>query len=1347
MGEFERKICSLLNGFKLPPRGSSVKTWWHWMNGNISDVGISLDLEAMNRVGVIGFQMFQVGTGIPKGPVDYGSDEHLHLMQHAAREAERLGLEFVMHNCPGWSSSGGPWITPEYSMKMLVWSETYISGGRHVDIVLPKPYANLGYYKDVFVLAFPSLPGEKQPFKNLVSKAISSSGPVNIDLITDYNLGTSVEIRPTGSNQPAFLQFKFTQPFEARSILIICAPLDFAPPFLRRPLNISLEASNDGINFQKIREFKVTFAGLGVRANLPVIVNFSATQARYFRLVFSDAVRVFEVQLFWAARIASLLAKINLSWMFNPFDEDILPLKETVEDPPGSAIDPNSVIDVTGYTNEEGRLVWDAPPGDWTVLRVGYTTIGTRNHPAPDGGEGLECDKYDFEAMEHHFYSFFGKLLPSLELLSKRGLAGALIDSYEVGFQNWTLKFPEEFRRRQGYDLRKYLPAMTGRIVGSAELTERFLWDARRTQADLMADYYYGAFTELCHKHGMKSYAEPYSMGSGVGIESGAPFDEMQIGSRVDVPMGEFWLARDDGHERSVKLAASIAHIYGKPIIGAESFTGEPTVSAWQEHPYLMKSLGDFMFTRGLNQIIFHTYAHQPHPTVKPGMTMGPWGCSFNRNTTWWDQGKSWIEYLARCQYMLQQGKFVADILYFIGEEPHAAVPHESRLNPPLPRGYDYDFVNGEAILTRLNVEDGYVVTPDGLRYRVLVLGDQCRITLRLLQKIRDMVEHGMCLVVCSKSGGSPSLADRQNDAELKRIIDELWGDLDGKNVKERIFGKGRVFWGLSLEEVLDKLGVKPDFECSSRSTDALINYIHRRTDDGEDIYFIANRRRRPEDLVCTFRVQSKQPEIWNPEIGEVVPMFIYEILEDGRVRMPLHLGPCGSVFVVFRSPVSTLRFAAIEKDGEVVMGTKPFPSVKPGLYPNITDNFTVSVWVKPEVNASIPLGVGMFPSRSGACWIFYPPQGELIYGEGHAICGLVAGRNGVAVYERSRGAPEPVLVAPMPLEGWTHIALVYRNSTPLLYVNGKIVCIGRRSSKIVHPGVGEPYLNDAIITQPAYTIGDISRPEVFAEALSETSIKKLVKVGPPKPDEPPDVEITGDEKAELLVWKSGTYTLRDNEGKTVTFHVPDAGGLLEVKGPWRVIFPPDSGAPPEITLTELISLHKHPDEGVKYFSGTATYYSRFSFPADFKLDDKRLYLDLGRVENIAEVRLNDIELGVLWKPPYRIDATKAIKAGENSLEVRVTNVWVNRLIGDEQQPPECDYGGFEGDAPIMRGGAVREMPKWYVQGKPKPPSRRVTFTTWKHYNRDDPLLEAGLIGPVKILAATVIQLKFSKAH
>src|ERR1035438_4489184 len=331
----------------------------------------------------------------------------------------------------------------------------------------------------------------------------------------------------------------------------------------------------------------------------------------------------------------------------------------------------------------------------WTILRMGHTSVGMENHPAPDGGGGLECDKYSREAMDFHFEHFFGALLSALGPLAAKGLAGSLIDSYEVGMQTWTPLMPQEFERRRGYSMRPYLPALTGRVVGSGDVSDRFLWDIRRTHADMMADNYYGRFAELCRQHAMKPYAEPYS---------GGPFDEMQSGSRLDVPMGEFWVARNTAVNRSVKLAASVGHVYGKPVIGAESYTGQPQFSKWQEYPFQMKAQGDWMYTQGLNQFIFHRYAHQPHPDAVPGRTMGHWGFHFDRTNTWWNPGKAWLKYAARCQNMLRQGLFVADLLYFEGENAPLAAPTLNELKPAPPPGYDWDTCDRQALLERIKI-------------------------------------------------------------------------------------------------------------------------------------------------------------------------------------------------------------------------------------------------------------------------------------------------------------------------------------------------------------------------------------------------------------------------------------------------------------------------------------------------------------------------------------------------------------------------------------------------------------------------------------------------------------------
>src|SRR5262249_30683261 len=395
------------------------------------------------------------------------------------------------------------------------------------------------------------------------------------------------------------------------------------------------------------------------------------------------------------------------------------------------AIDPERVLDLSAQMNADGKLSWQAPPGRWTILRIGHTPTGRMQNAAPDAGLGLEIDKFSAEAMEFHFNKYFGDLFDAFGPLAAKGLVGALIDSYEVGMQNWTPTFPEEFKKRRGYDLSKYMPAMTGRVVGNQEVTERFLWDLRRAQADLMADNYYGKFAELCRLHGMKSYTEPYGPSNG-------PFDELQVGALVDEPMGEFWL-RQAGAQWgwTLKLASSIAHVWNKPVVGAETFTGRPNDSKWQEHPYATKAIGDLMYTRGLNHYIFHRYALQPHPDAAPGMTIGQSGFHFDRTNTWFEKSGPWLQYIARCQSMLRQGRFVADLLYLNGQSAPAEMPDSYNatkvpLEPAPPDGHDYDVIHPQALAERVRIEGGRIVLPDGMTYRVLVLQPTQGMTIEL---------------------------------------------------------------------------------------------------------------------------------------------------------------------------------------------------------------------------------------------------------------------------------------------------------------------------------------------------------------------------------------------------------------------------------------------------------------------------------------------------------------------------------------------------------------------------------------------------------------------------------------
>ena len=872
-------VNTLESDFLTPPQPAKPHTWWHWMNGNVTKEGITLDLEAMARVGIGGFQNFDAGTGIPKGPVVYLSPEWLDLKKHAIAEAQRLGLEFTMHNCPGWSSSGGPWITPALAMQQVVWTEeTWVE-----KVVLKQPATKLDFYKDICVVAFPKL-DDKQP-------------------------------------------------------------------------------------------------GWEMRAN----------------------------------------------FAFNRYGVDDVP--DGVPD-----INEKDIIDVTQYLRSTGELAWTPPKGQWTIIRFGYTPIGTQNRSAPDTGVGLECDKYSASAFEFHFNKMMENLLPFLEPLGRNGKVGLLIDSYEVGMQNWTPGFEKTFANKNKYSIVRYMPALTGRVVGSADTTNRFLWDLRRTQGDLMADNYYGKFTELCHKNNIISYIQPYDRG---------PMEEMQIGSRIDTNVGEFWnnlssiFQNNWTMRRTVKLSAAIAHTNGQKIVAAESFTGEPESSKWQEYPFGLKMLGDRMFTQGLNRMIFHRFAHQPHPTAKPGMTMGPWGSHFDRTNTWWDHGaKEWITYLSRCQHMLQQGTFVADLVYFTGEDAGTYTRVErNELKPAPPEGYDYDLINGEVLLNTAKVLNKQLVLADGISYRVLIVQDFRTMSMKVLSKIKEFTDNGL-IVMGERPVRTPGLTNDQS--HFAKLADQLWSS-------------GKVISGKSVEEVLKDIGLVKDFEFTSRSGDAPLTYIHRKTAD-TDIYFIANQRRSVENVVADFRVSNKQPEIWDPVTGKFFKSESY-VVKKNVMTVPITLEETGSLFVVFRN-TATLQSA-------VPVVTR-FPKVDRVISDKHTDFTMPALMVKPENNIMLSTKNfmdGQLPWTDFYC--IYPSPGEKLYGKGHSTLGLTVGRNGVAVWENANGKPEFNFSVARPISDWIKLQVNCEGGIPGIYIDDELIKSTSKSKYIVHPPSNLAFLSE----------------------------------------------------------------------------------------------------------------------------------------------------------------------------------------------------------------------------------------------------------------------------------------------
>ena len=845
----------------------------------------------------------------------------------------------------------------------------------------------------------------------------------------------------------------------------------------------------------------------------------------------------------------------------------------------------------------------------------------------------------------------------------------------------------------------------------------------RRTIADLIAENYAGHLQQLSQRHGMSLSIEAYGKGT---------FDNLSYAGRADVPMAEFWVG--GGMLETCKAMASAAHVYGKPIVAAESFTANPADAKWQNHPFSLKPLGDSAFCEGVNRFVFHRYALQPWLDRKPGMTMGPWGTHYERTETWWDQTSAWHEYLTRCQFLLQQGHFVADICYLCGEgAPNDLLP-ESQLNAIRLAGYNYDGCTAEVVLTHMAVKEGRLVLPHGMSYRVLVLPRSDTMTPPLLRKIKALVEAG-ATVVGPRPVRSPSLAGYPKcDEEVKRLAAELWGDCDGKKVLEHRCGQGKVVWGKSLEQLFADMAVPPDFRCRGGTTAADIRYIHRAI-AGAEVYFLANGGRETEHTVCSFRVHGRCPELWWPDTGRMERLAGYDEA-DGGVRVPIRFDPCGSVFVVFRPAAATPpdKVVSVMRNGEVLLST---PAARANNT-NVASTFTMVLWVRPEADITLPTestdGIaGSGDNRNDA---LYPPPGHQVYGTGHAGCGISAGRNGVCVYEHSAQYFAAPLVARASLTSWTHLAVVYRGGEPLLYINGKLARKGLKSRMTVHPGVG--VLHDV---RPAAFKGNIHTLQQINRALTEAEIARLMESTAPDSggDDLPDVEIVQGEGENLSVQVrlAGTYEIQTARGKSLAFEAPSIGRSLEIPGPWNLRFPAGWGAPERVTLEKLISWTDHNDPGVRCFSGAATYSRQIVVPAEMIGKERRVFLDLGRVRVIAQVNLNAKEVGILWKEPFRVDVTDAVKAGENVLEIRVVNLWPNRLIGDEQLPDDCEWRESQGTA----GRPLLEWPTWLLEGKPRP-SGRYTFSTWKHWTGDSPLLESGLLGPVILRPAVKIAVR-----
>lgn len=862
------KEIDLETGFQNPPQETKPRTWYHINSSNASKEGFTKDLKAIKEAGIGGVLVFNVSMGLPEGDVAYNSQEHRDILTHAAKECEKLGLSFGVHNCDGWTSSGGPWVKPEHAMKVVVNSEIIVKGGKSIEVKLPKPPARYNYYNDIAVVAYPAL--ETELIDADMLPIITTSNPdTDFKLAIDKQTTTYADLKAKD-----WVQYDFGKPHTIRSMSVFIN---------KRKGKLTLLKSDDGVNFTKAHQPNEERIG---KDECYFSEHFEPITARYFRIVTNLDAGFYEMNLSANHTLGNQLE-------FTSYRKN---RRRVINPDQASYIKKNDIIDLTSQMDEHGVLKTTLPKGNWTIMRFGFTASGATNEPASEEGTGLEVDKFSKEALKIHYDAFVGKLIKQAKIDAPNALQYVEIDSYEVGPQNWTNNMEQIFKARFGYDFVPFLPLFAGKYIESNDTVEAVFWDMKQLVSDLMVTNYFDYFTELCHQDGLISYIEPYGF---VG-----PFNSLDAGRSADIPMGEFWLGKDNNH----KLApVSSGHIYGKNVISAEAFTS--TALNWSFHPALAKEKGDYEWTNGINEYMFHRFAHQSNTHVKPGMSMSFVGSHIDRTQTWWDNaGPEWFSYLARGSYMLRQGNPVLDVLVFVGDRAPNHVVHPNQIKPNIPSAYKYDCVNADVIINRIKVENGKLKLPNGITYNALVLPRSESVNIETLRGLYELSKQGALII-----GGKPKKLGSYNVSqamqnEFKQLVNTIWSSK-------------KTYSNFEWQSIFDENNIQKDLIVQGQPD---FNYYHRRSNT-EDIYFVYNHNQtQPETLNCSFLIDGKIPELWNSQTGEITKLAEYEH-ENGRTKVAIPLKPQESVFVVFRESSANYPKVAYKKQDNL---PKPMISV-----------------------------------------------------------------------------------------------------------------------------------------------------------------------------------------------------------------------------------------------------------------------------------------------------------------------------------------------------------------------------------------------------------------------------------
>ncbi len=918
----------LRQDFLDPPEEAKPWVFWYWMNAAVSSEGITADLEAMKDAGIGGAYLMPIrGAEDPPAfepPAVQLTSRWWELVMHALNEADRVGLKIGMHASDGFALAGGPWITPELSMQKVVWTETLLEGGKELDIVLDQPEAmidlNSGkdYYRDLAVFAYPS---ETGPAENSLAgdPEISNSLPGIQSSFLDSPDNNEV----FRSQDSCWIQYAFNNPFTCRNITIRTRGFNY--PSHR----FWMQCSDNGKDFRTICRLEAPRHGWQEEST-DVTHAIEPTRAKYFRFVYgrsglepgaedlesakwSPILKIAGIHLSGSPRIHQYRGKSAALWRISPSSK-------SNQLPDSLCIPANKLIDISKNMDAGGRLKWNAPEGNWTILRMGHTSTGKTNYTG-GGGLGLECDKFNPEAAKLQFENWFGAVAEQAgPELADRVLKVFHVDSWECGSQNWSPVFREEFIKRRGYDPLPHLPVMAGIPVQTAAGSEKFLYDIRLTISELVIDNFYKVLAASAKTYGCSFSAEC--------IAPTMTSDGMLHYKTVDLPMGEFWL-NSPTHDKPNDMldAISGAHVYGKQIIQAEAFT--ELSMRWDEHPGMLKALGDRSYTQGINRLAYHVFAHNPWMDRKPGMTLSRIGLYFQRDQIWWEPGKAWIDYTSRCQALLQKGVHVADIAVFTGEEiprravlpdrlvsilpgiygedlvrkeklrlQNAGVPrkempegvfHSANMADPRDwtdplRGYSYDSFNPDVLLNLATVKNGRIVLPGGASYGLLIIPAASRmnpdgnfISEELAEKILDLAVEGACI-----------------------LLEDTLRSSNGQFLPGDIYtGKGKVLSGQWMKHSFGDLGIEPDFmafDLAGHRVDGL-GWTHMNY-NGTEIYFVSNQEDRSIDIQLSLRADGRHPDLYDPLSGEIIPARNWK-MENGRTEIPLKLEANGSVFIV----------------------------------------------------------------------------------------------------------------------------------------------------------------------------------------------------------------------------------------------------------------------------------------------------------------------------------------------------------------------------------------------------------------------------------------------------------------